>query len=491
MKLKWISALVLVLMLAGSVSAMAQQQSMDDEGKAVGVEAEVNIAENHTGKIEVESGVDVSVSEDSEKSEVEVDVDTSTETPAGETQTEVSIKKGGIAKPAIQRERISERLKERIQKYTMIKNTSLTEKQRVIKVREQLHIKIQNARQASIEAANKYTIAKQNYLEAKKHGIAPVHARTMLHTGSDYMERWLDRIELAVINSEGMNDETKLAILDKIDEYSVEIADKKAQLNETEDIAEMKEIARELNDYWKEVRLFIRSVVYQLAAEKLENVIEKADDVSLRIREKIEEMKAAGEDTAKLEELLADYEENIELARENVEEAKDTLSDATTLEEVREGHKLIIEASRYLKDAFKDVRLMTKEYRKGVFFGNETGELFAKGDGKAVIQGTGIIVVQGNGTVTVDPDTAVKAATGFGAKTTGGGISEIKGKGVVVVRGENVAVTIEGVNLKIVAKGHGSVYLEGNGTYKVKKLPTSEMIEEEYDGAVTIEFGGA
>jgi hypothetical protein len=202
-------------------------------------------------------------------------------------------------------------------------------------------------------------------------------------------------------------------------------------------------------------------------------------------------MKAAGEDTAKLEELLADYEENIELARENVEEAKDTLSDATTLEEVREGHKLIIEASRYLKDAFKDVRLMTKEYRKGVFFGNETGELFAKGDGKAVIQGTGIIVVQGNGTVTVDPDTAVKAATGFGAKTTGGGISEIKGKGVVVVRGENVAVTIEGVNLKIVAKGHGSVYLEGNGTYKVKKLPTSEMIEEEYDGAVTIEFGGA
>jgi len=134
---------------------------------------------------------------------------------------------------------------------------------------------------------------------------------------------------------------------------------------------------------------------------------------------------------------------------------------------------------------------MTKEYRQGrVFFGNQTGELFARGDGKAVIKGTGIVVAQGNGTIVVDPSSAVRAATGFGAKTTGNDISEINGRGVVVVRGENVTVTIEGTHLKIFAKGYGSAYLEGNGTYKVKKLPTSDMTEEEYDGEVTIEFGG-
>lgn len=472
MKWIWVFALVLVLVLAGSAGAMAQHQDMTQQG------------------MEKEKMVDAGVNF-SKHGEVEVDVNVSTETPAGETQTEVSIEKKRMERPVVShRERISERLKERIQKYIEVKDVTPTEKHRLIKVKEQLKIKIQNARQECIDAANKYIEAKQKYLELRKKPNAPVQARIMLHAGSEYIERWLDRIEFEVMNSDGMDDETKLAIIDKIDEYRTEIQEKKGQLNETTDISEMRMISKELNSYWGEVRIFIKSVVYQLAAAKLELLIDKAEDVEVRLQLKIEEMKASGLDTAKLEELLSEYENNIALAKENVEKAEELLLNATTIDQVREGHKLIVDASHYLKEAFKDVRLMVKEYRKGTFFGKGTGEIFVKGDGKAVIKGTGIVVAQGNGTVTVDPETAVITATGFGAKTTGNGISEIKGKGVVVVRGENVTVTIEGTSLKIFAKGTGSVYLEGTGTYKVKKLPRSEMTEEEYDGEVTIEFGG-
>ncbi|HID42284.1 MAG TPA: hypothetical protein EYP30_00660 [Archaeoglobaceae archaeon] len=374
--MKWIFALVLVLIMAGSAGAMAQhqdmtQQRMDEEGKVVDVDTETKASpENPAGEIEVESEVDVGVNGDSSKpGEVEVDVDVSTETPAGETQTEVSIEKKGMERPVVShRERISERLKERIQKYIEVKNVTPTEKHRLIKVKEQLKIKIQNTRQECIDAANKYIEAKQKYLELRKKPNAPVQARIMLNAGSEYIERWFDRIELAVINADNMDEDTKIAILDRIDEYRTEIEGKKEELNETSDIAKMRGVAKELNDYWGEVRVFIKSVVYQLAAAKLELLIDKAEDVEVRLQLKIEEMKASALDTAKLEELLSEYKNNVDLAKENVEKAEELLLNATTIDQVREGHKLIVDASHYLKEAFKDVRLMVKEYRKGTFF---------------------------------------------------------------------------------------------------------------------------
>jgi len=499
--MKWIWVFVLVLMLAGSAGAMAPSESTNQE-QAVQEQIQTMEQEQIMEQEQTMEQEQAMVQEKKESNETEITTaNTSTgkdsslleSEESGEAE-EVSAEEGAPVKQItpvmVSKWRISERLRERIIKKVGMPHMEIKgEKQKLIRLKQTIQTRVHDVRHAAIEAANKYAKAKEDYLKAKSMKDRRVQARLMLHTGSLYAERWLDRIELEVMNSEGMSDETKLAILDRIDEFRAEIQEKRDRLNNTTSLEEIRAVSKELNDYWIEARLFIKSVVYQLVAAKLEVLIDNAEDVELRLQEKIEEMKASGIDTAKLEELLSDYENNIELARENVEKAEELLLNATSNDEIREGHKLIIDASFYLKEAFKDVRLMVKEYRKGTFFGNGTGEIFAKGDGKALINGTGIVVVQGNGTMTVEPDTAVKAATGFGVKTTGNGVSEFKGRGVVVVRGENVTVTIEGTNLKIFAKGSGSVYLEGTGTYKVKKLPKSEMTEEEYDGEVTIEFG--
>jgi hypothetical protein len=476
-----------VLLAVGNSAAYDMDKAAYDMDKHVMTNETSKNRTWDVGKGETESK-EVEIENSAQKSKIDVGV--KTETPAGETETEVEILKEGKTPVVKVKHRMNEELIKRMEKYTPIKN-HMGEKALVI-AKEQLKLQIRNNKEACISAAKAYDEAREMYIKAKQEGIHTLEkARAMMHAGTNYAHRWLDRIELQVMNSEDMGEDTKLIILEKIDEYRDKINEKINSINETGSIEEMKAFSRELDDCWGEIRLFIKSVVYQLAAAKLETIIEKAEDVELRLEEKIEEMRASGEDTSKLEERLAEYRENVELAREKVEEAEDVLLDAVTIEEIREGQGLVTEALAYLKQAFKDVKLILKEYKKGwVFFGNKTGELFARGDGRVEIQGTGIVVAKGNGTVIVDPHTAVKASTGFGVKSTGNGITEIRGRGVVVVRGENITVTIEGTELKVFAKGQGSAYLEGNGTYKVKKLPKYNMTEGFYEGSLTIEFGG-
>jgi len=396
--------------------------------------------------------------------------------------------------PILVREKISEKLKEKIIRHVKLDGNNI--ENNMLKVKEQIKVKIQKVEEKSTDAKNSYKVAKQNYLKNKNTGLALGHAKTMMQSGSKFVLSWLDRIELKVLETDGMDDDTKVSIIDRINEYREGIQELEEKMNNTSDISELRELSKEINDYWKEIKLFITSVTYQLSIAKLNVIIANSEEVELRIQEKITELQKAGEDTTKLEELLSKYQENIEMAEEKIDEANDILSAANSIADINEGRRLILEATKYIKDAFKDIRGLINEYKRYriqsgmVLMGNQTGELYAKGDGYIEIEGSGVVVAKGNGTITVTPETAVISSVGNGKKAINNNTVSIEGRETVTVRGEDIEVIIEGTDLQVFAKGTGSAYLEGEGTYKVKKLPGDNMTEFYYDGSIEVEFGG-
>jgi hypothetical protein len=243
----------------------------------------------------------------------------------------------------------------------------------------------------------------------------------------------------------------------------------------------------------EEARKEMRVIAGYVAAAKIEKLVERAEQVELTLETKIDELRAAGEDTTELEATLEDFSAKVELARELIDEAESMFENGNAAE----GHKTLREAAAALREAFRDVKEIVKEMRKyriqegKIFFGNETGEVWVRGNGTAEFVGTGIVIVKGNATLEVEPKDAVVTLVGFSVKSVEGGVSAISGEGKAVIRGENVTVKVEGEDIKLIVKGYGVLTLDGRGMYRVKESPQAEMSEETpYDGHITIEFGG-
>lgn len=388
------------------------------------------------------------------------------------------------------KEMIEQKIKEKIEEQVQMGNKGEEQSSKVREnVKDKLEEKINNARNSSEKAKENYTEAKQKYLETKQRGNPNLeHAQAMMQSGTEYMSSWLDRIELQVLDASYMEDSRRLAILEEIEEYKNETKEKREMINNTTSIQELRELGRGLNGYWGEVQVFIRSVGYQIAAAEMDNIVDNARGVEVRVAERIAEMNAADSDTSKLENLLKEYQEKVNAAKENVEKAQEALFNATTIDELVEGRNMIKEATNQIKQAFKNVELMATEYQmQWEFFGNETGEVFAKGDGTANVSVSGIVVTKGYGSINVTGG-SVSTATGFGENIMGNS-SQMTGEGVYLVRGDNVSVNVSGESIYLFTKGQGSVELSGNWTYKLKELPQSDM-ESNETTRETLSFGG-
>lgn len=335
MKMKWLIVLATLLMAAGS--GMAQQHD-GDGGKVDGAEFS-----NHT---HADAGLN----------ETDTDNDTSTGSKAVIKQ---KIEKDKDSRKEQVREKIQERLESKLQLGQGNGNgNNGTDKER--KIKEQIKEKIKKARSDTDNAKQKYNAAQKMYSKAKQQGQssqAHEHARTMMRTGVNYIDTWLERIELRTLNSD-LDNETKLEILNKIDRYRNDTREEMEKINNTTDMSQMKEAARDLNHQWKDIRLFIKGTGYQIAAGELENIIEKAENLEPRL----EEMRANASNTTRFDLLASDYRQNLQMAEENAEKAQSVLVNATTVQEVMEGHKLVVKSTNNLKQVFKDIRLIKNEF---------------------------------------------------------------------------------------------------------------------------------
>jgi hypothetical protein len=280
-----------------------------------------------------------------------------------------------------------------------------------------------------------------------------------------------------------------MELMAEIDDHMATIENYRLKIDESETPEELRNTAREMNQAWIEMRIRLRAMVGEVAAYRIENVIERAENVSVRLENKIAVMAGYGIDTSPFESLLEEYNEHLQNAREYLQASINLFESG----DIAEGNKELRKSTNEIKKAFGVIREFMKEMQKvragNVFYGYESGEVWAYGNGTAEIRGSVVVNVRGNGTLIVSPAEAIVTVVGFGSSEEENGMAVFEGEGRAVVRGENITVSITGNNISLFAKGKGTLMLEGEGIYRVKKLPEEEMIQQEYNETTDVCFG--
>ncbi|NJD78067.1 MAG: hypothetical protein FIB08_13415 [Candidatus Methanoperedens sp.] len=239
-----------------------------------------------------------------------------------------------------------------------------------------------------------------------------------------------------------------------------------------------------LKDLWIKVRLETRYYVGIVLNHRISNFIEKTDNVSARTDAAIQDLKAQGKDTSKLEEKAASFENLMNEAKDSYQETRNLFeehkgfaSDGTVTDNkdaqtfVNQGNSLQKETVRKLKAASRELLDFVKEYRKlsgGRVIVSGTGRLEANGTGRALIRGNVTATVSGNATLVVSSGAKV-TTDGTGTKETlGNGDVKYTGFGSATITGENIRIEISG-NVTLTAEGTGSAVLSGRGSYHTEK----------------------
>lgn len=306
----------------------------------------------------------------------------------------------------------------------------------------------------------------------------------------DYLEKAIDHTvsQLNVLKSRVNNSENK-GILPfdaskNIDAHVAQLEQLRSKVEQANTTQEFKESYQELKELYSNMRLEIRYYYEIVLNNRINNFITKADNVSAKIDTEIQKLKSEGKDTARLEEMAANFNNLVKDAKDSRQKTSDLfashsgfssdgmVTDNKAAEDfVRQVDNSQKETIKKLKAASRQLTDFVKDWRKqsaGKVVVRGTGTLVANGSGRAVIEGNVTVMLSGmNGTLKVSSN----------AEVTTDGTKEVLGNGDVkytnftsaTIKGENIRVEISGNNINLNATGTGSAVLSGNGTYKTEK----------------------
>lgn len=247
------------------------------------------------------------------------------------------------------------------------------------------------------------------------------------------------------------------------------------------------------------------------ATYMLDNNIEKAERISIRLEEVIKSLKGQEEDVSRLEALLEEYKLHLEeakkyraLANESTEEESNTEYSPSDkeMEYLKESQKSMMQANHILKEIFDEFQSMTLGSEEL----NNTSQLYASGEGKGLFAGSFDLNIHlENGVIAIpeispDSEIDIKGNYTFEEKNTETQnslrIYNIESADVKI-SGSHKTVMLGGTNITVTADGEGYVTLLGNGTYSVeegetvtkdKKWGTPLPVFEEGRGPDKMEF---
>lgn len=236
----------------------------------------------------------------------------------------------------------------------------------------------QNAVNGYKNAQQDFKTAKDKYQKSKNvqdKTVLEEKSKKFLQNSVDAMVKHLEALKNKVTNMQGIDDADRASIIAEIDADLNWLKDRQSKIS-TATSSQIKEEAKAVKEYWKNIRLTVKKVTGRLLAARINVVIAKADSVSAQISSKIAELKTAGKDTSKLETWLADYNSKIALAKEKYESAKskfnaisgepgaDFVAELKETDKLfKEGHQFIKEANKYVKDAYSVLKQIVKEMR--------------------------------------------------------------------------------------------------------------------------------
>lgn len=242
---------------------------------------------------------------------------------------------------------------------------------------EKAKAKYQEARGQYSKEVNFYKSARQDFLNARtkyqqfknaenKKSLEDA-TRNYLEKAVNSLIKRLETIKNWVANRGALPESEKQTIIAEIDQDINWLQERLPKI-QTASSEAIKEEAKTVREYWKNHRAKVKRITGQIWAARISFVITKAEGFGAKVDAKIQELKAAGKDTAQLEAWLADFNQKLDLAKQKYEAAKAKFQAISNLAEAdqlfREGHQFIKEANQYIRQAHAQLVQIVKEMRK-------------------------------------------------------------------------------------------------------------------------------
>lgn len=200
--------------------------------------------------------------------------------------------------------------------------------------------------------------ARQNYEK---------NAEKFLEKTIDVLIKQLESLKTWVENRSNLSEDEKQKIIAEIDKDIAWLEQQKSEITDAS-IEEIRAKAREIKQYWRKHRVKVKKITAQTMTARLDWVIARFENVSQKISDKIEELKSAGVDTTELETLLEDFNKKVELAKEKYQAAKEDYENISSLEDANQlaaqVRQFTKEANQYLREAHAKLVEIIKEMKK-------------------------------------------------------------------------------------------------------------------------------
>jgi tetratricopeptide (TPR) repeat protein len=253
------------------------------------------------------------------------------------------------------------------------------------------------------EKANRRLMdAKFNKSDNKSNEELMDKAREYILKAIDHTEAQLQVMKNRLDNGENRgitaSDATKI-----IDAHTAQLEDLKVKVNNATTIQEIRDTHKELAGIVAKINLETRYFIGTVLNQRIDNFINRSDNVSIKVDDAIENLEAQGNDTTNLKAAATDFKNKLEEAKDiqaktialfathsgfaadgtvtNEKDARDFLKQANELQ--RENIKKLKEAGRQLIDFGRDFRKLVGGHVKV----NDKGDLEVNGGATTTLTG--------------------------------------------------------------------------------------------------------
>jgi len=225
------------------------------------------------------------------------------------------------------------------------------------------------------EKAKRSLNAKNNKSDIRSNEELMEKAREYILKAIDHTEAQLQVMKNRLDNGENRgitaSDATKI-----IDAHTAQLEDLKIKVNNATTIQEIRDVHKELAGIVAKINLETRYFIGTVLNQRIDNFINRSDNVSIKVDDAIDNLEAQGKDTTNLKAEAADFKNKLEEAKDiqaktialfathsgfaadgtvtNEKDARDFLKQANELQ--RENIKKLKEAGRQLIDFGRDFR---------------------------------------------------------------------------------------------------------------------------------------
>lgn len=191
--------------------------------------------------------------------------------------------------------------------------------------------------------------------------------KTFLGKTIDVLVAKLESLKVWVSNRGLLSEADKQAIAADIDQDITELNSIRAGI-ETATPEQAKEKAKQLEDFWKNHQVSVKRIIGQIWAARLSYMVTAAENFAAKAETKIQELKAAGNDTTQLEAWLADFNQKVATAKQKIESAESKFKAISTPAQAdqffKEGHQFIKDANKYIRDAYTTLVKIVRDMKK-------------------------------------------------------------------------------------------------------------------------------